>query len=316
MASLAFVGPHGAYISAGTYCFLPVRPFWYRLGLSWIPRYIILGTILGIYIVIYLYVRRKFRMIENDLDDVAVWRKNSGKERAIGNGAGGLDGEDSPQIAMRRSLPRLRHHGLISSTLTSRISEDGWMQQSNTIIFDGSGVDMHETQYKGEEDLHTSSQQKPGIVASSSATCTMLERPTLANPQPSSNQHSSIGASSVISIFEALKDSRLTTYAMDRIDQRLIRTTVRGDFSGPGSITPAGDQLRKTHVNLLRQLRLLFVYPVVYFLMLMIPFASHCLQYNDYYAQHPSFVLSCLVTIFVALQCTVDCYFFSTREKV
>ena len=35
MASLAFVNPDHGYMSQGTFCYLPVRPFWYRLALSW-----------------------------------------------------------------------------------------------------------------------------------------------------------------------------------------------------------------------------------------------------------------------------------------
>ena len=40
-ASLAFVNPGNAYVSSGNFCYLPKRPFWYRLALSWIPRYLV-----------------------------------------------------------------------------------------------------------------------------------------------------------------------------------------------------------------------------------------------------------------------------------
>lgn len=71
MASLAFVNPTGGYKSGGTSCHLPVRPFWYRLALGWIPRYIIFLTILGIDISIYFYIKHKFgdfatRVISSD----------------------------------------------------------------------------------------------------------------------------------------------------------------------------------------------------------------------------------------------------------
>src|SRR3979490_247116 len=60
MASLAFINPTGAYKAGGTSCHLPVRPFWYRLALSWIPRYLIFLAILGIDTAIYFYIRYKF----------------------------------------------------------------------------------------------------------------------------------------------------------------------------------------------------------------------------------------------------------------
>src|SRR5437016_4519563 len=60
-ASLAFINNNNdSYVSEGTYCYLPVRPFWYRLALTWIPRYLIFIIILGIYASIYYYVRYKF----------------------------------------------------------------------------------------------------------------------------------------------------------------------------------------------------------------------------------------------------------------
>src|ERR1700712_1876694 len=59
MASLAFINNSNSYVPEGTYCYLPVRPFWYRLALAWIPRYIIFIFILAIYLSIYYYVKYK-----------------------------------------------------------------------------------------------------------------------------------------------------------------------------------------------------------------------------------------------------------------
>ncbi|KAF2148880.1 hypothetical protein K461DRAFT_315839 [Myriangium duriaei CBS 260.36] len=41
MAALAFINKAGGYLSQGAFCTLPIRPFWYRLALSWIPRYLV-----------------------------------------------------------------------------------------------------------------------------------------------------------------------------------------------------------------------------------------------------------------------------------
>lgn len=61
MASLAFIAGDHAYLEQGAFCTLPVRPFWYRLALSWVPRYIILLFILSVYFIVYAYVRLKFK---------------------------------------------------------------------------------------------------------------------------------------------------------------------------------------------------------------------------------------------------------------
>ncbi|CAM1503292.1 Fc.00g080680.m01.CDS01 [Cosmosporella sp. VM-42] len=55
-AALAFINSPG-YVNTGNFCYLPVEPVWTRSALSWIPRYIAFGTILLTYLSIYIYVR-------------------------------------------------------------------------------------------------------------------------------------------------------------------------------------------------------------------------------------------------------------------
>jgi G protein-coupled receptor GPR1 len=64
MASLVFID-HGrkAYQPYITWCYLPVRPVWYRLWLSWIPRWIIIVAIISIYVSIYVYIKLQYREV-------------------------------------------------------------------------------------------------------------------------------------------------------------------------------------------------------------------------------------------------------------
>ena len=56
MAALAFVNPREGYQVAGAFCFLPIRPFWYRLALFWIPRYLIWIYVVFVAVRIYRHV--------------------------------------------------------------------------------------------------------------------------------------------------------------------------------------------------------------------------------------------------------------------
>ncbi|KAF2423600.1 hypothetical protein EJ08DRAFT_557427, partial [Tothia fuscella] len=56
LASLAFTNQDAPYTSQGAFCALPTKPIWYRLGLSWIPRYIIGLTVTGLAIAVYVHV--------------------------------------------------------------------------------------------------------------------------------------------------------------------------------------------------------------------------------------------------------------------
>ncbi|KAI9736407.1 MAG: hypothetical protein M1818_006140 [Claussenomyces sp. TS43310] len=71
----------------------------------------------------------------------------------------------------------------------------------------------------------------------------------------------------------------------------------------------------KTRLMIRRQLRFLFIYPLIYMGTWAAPFAMQVLQYDNRFALHPPFWLSCLEGTMMASQCAVDCWVFSTREK-
>lgn len=62
MASLAFINGEG-YSSFVCWCYLPQQPLWYRLVLSWVPRYIIVVIIFTVYGLIYFHVIREFKTL-------------------------------------------------------------------------------------------------------------------------------------------------------------------------------------------------------------------------------------------------------------
>jgi G protein-coupled receptor GPR1 len=64
MAGIAFINDgRKSYLPYITWCYLPVRPLWYRLVLSWVPRYLILIGIISIYVSIFIYVRLQYRAV-------------------------------------------------------------------------------------------------------------------------------------------------------------------------------------------------------------------------------------------------------------
>jgi G protein-coupled receptor GPR1 len=79
--------------------------------------------------------------------------------------------------------------------------------------------------------------------------------------------------------------------------------------------TFADAEMLRTRDKIRRQLRFLFIYPLVYIGMWILPFVSHVLQYDDKYAINPPFALTCVTTVSISIQAAVDCWLFSTREK-
>lgn len=61
LASLPYIGM--GYNSFVCWCYLPQKPVWYRLVLSWVPRYCIIIIIFSVYCLIYFYVLREFKAL-------------------------------------------------------------------------------------------------------------------------------------------------------------------------------------------------------------------------------------------------------------
>lgn len=98
MSSLAFLTRVPAYVDTGQYCYLPSKPWWIRMSLSWIPRYINMTLIIAMYCASYVYIRITMRRFRRQHASVPT----SLRERRIPD------------------TPTLTSHGLIPSPLESR----------------------------------------------------------------------------------------------------------------------------------------------------------------------------------------------------
>lgn len=209
MAALAFINPSSPYVSQGTNCYLPTRPIWYRLALSWIPRYLILCTILGIYLAIYLYTRAKFGDLDARLSTNSIASEDTTRyswtDRQSSWPMPSLDGTDDPQYAAP------------STELSSPVL-----------------------------DSPLGSQRADGAAISLSKSCELVSSP-LAKP-----------VNRTPTLLEALRDRTLNVAADKRVEYS------------------ANAALRQHHKAIKKQLRYLFVYPLVYLAMWIPAFVNHC----------------------------------------
>ncbi|KAF8532628.1 G protein-coupled glucose receptor regulating Gpa2-domain-containing protein [Trichophaea hybrida] len=253
MPSLAFLNQSPAYTAQGTFCYLPVRPFWFRLALAWIPRYLILLMIITVYATIYIYVRMKFRTFRTNV------------------GASTLDVETidlAPAEPFEESqrLPSLDSHGLIPP---SPCPVAGSGQSSDHFVPPFANALLAPPNDRTE--LSTSSDSQIGDSRRGSA--------VFPSGAPSSAE-----------------------------DRSSSVKRQQGEHT-------ANAEARRRRITISRQLRLLFIYPLVYALMWMPPLFSHALQFTDRFVQHPSFPLHCVVAFTLPFQCFVDCWLFTIREK-
>jgi G protein-coupled receptor GPR1 len=277
MAALAFVNPYSGYWAMGTYCMLPIRPFWYRLALTWIPRYIIILIIVGLAIAIYTQVGFEFR-------------KYSTFEESV-----------------RRSNMELVPEKL-QKTLKS-------------------------TTKRPQDDHRRASSMAHEILSSNreASFCTMTGQPLRLGQAPPQIPHRSVslpenvtqisthlGSSARPMLFPILSSLSETYPSSRAVSPGETNGEQQASSSAPSSPSQAPSISAQAHRQrrfISRQLRLLFIYPLVYTLMWLIPFVQHCTFYQDRWAQYPMYFLRIANVTCITLMGFVDCLVFSMREK-
>jgi G protein-coupled receptor GPR1 len=337
-ASLAFINQQGGYVLTGTYCYLPVRPFWYRLALSWIPRYLIFIVILGIYASIYYYVRYKFNDFSNNGEGTNPGTCNT--ESSAGQRV------RSTKRAIVPPTPTLVSHGLIPKSRQSSVIDNGPRKQSVSTV-GSSGppkrVGAHRFIWGSfSVDNGAFPSRPPSEPANIDADS--FTGPSTPFPLPPTSAHtitprpqgSDDSNTAVASRATSWRDAFVRRFSPDMSGNPSNKPSIVEIFAilrhhpdSSNNSTPisqlrlvnsrgqtfAAAEMLRTRDKIRRQLRFLFIYPLVYIGMWILPFVSHVLQYDDKFAANPPFGLTLVTTVCICSQAAVDCWLFSTREK-
>lgn len=296
MAALAFVNTDAgsaAYISQGALCSLPIRPFWYRLALSWIPRYLVWLFVVFVVLRIYYHVGKGFGIFR---------RQNSNSSTA---GKYTISRGTDPNATI---LPRRRGS-------TQMLAQQNLSSSETSTIEEGTSAEN-----VGQKDSAAES-----LVNSDDNTRTAArKRYTLDKPvdtplgSPGEDAAHPVRGESVSSTFdfENQQHSQLHN-VLSPIDENQgsgekQKANRRSKDAGAARNE---EEANKRGRAILRQVRLLFIYPVVYALFMALPFVNHCFSYSNYYAAHPIYIISALATFCFAFMGAADCLVFSLREK-
>ena len=296
VASLAFINDGNAYVTAGTLCFLPKRPFWYRLALSWIPRYVIITLILAMYAAVYVYVHIKFRGFRNlqasdSSRDSALISRRTADATILEPGSSqrtSVTAPVTPLASVPLTKPRLSRPGILRSL------------SSNTVIENG------ETRPPWES---MSFITQTHFTATAASQATPLGGSVSASPPPHEGTHSPASGSQSPPV-DRRQSEAPTNFTSDTV---VTHTVFESGLKNSEDGTV--DHLRNTRAAIRKQLRFLFIYPLIYVLMWTFPFANHISMYFTYIVQHPIFWLSIMSTLSLALQAGVNGLVFSIKEQ-
>ncbi len=273
IASLAFINNTG-YISITTWCYLPTKPIWYRLVLSWVPRYLIVLIMATIYISIYIHILKEFHVLGNNVNNLhsSQIQITAAQERK----------EKTPILIS--ILSKLRDNIMF---VVRRISAVSKCKNGTACIQSQTFNNINES--AGSSSITQLTENSPQI----------LQRTLTTTATNSSNINTNIHNNPSTN---EIPDNALAlnNYLHSRLRENIHQQTIT-DF----------DERRKM---IEKQVKSIFIYPLSYVFLWLAPFILQCLQFNYEEKHGPIFWLSCIVAWMQPFNCTIDTLVFLFRE--
>lgn len=280
LASLAFIRQEG-YHSFVCWCYLPQSPVWYRMVLSWGPRFAIVMAIFTSYSLIYFHVIREYRVLGSVFNTLPR-RDLSSEEPTFFSALKYFLQAAKFQIFPNLDIPDEEnyHHHRRQEALSASRSR---IQPSQSRITREQNLDRTATETVDFDDLSSSS--------SSSASTDDNDVNEYRNPDdldPITRTRSSDARLS--------NENRFNTRAND-IQLENLRN------------------FRKRQKIIKKQMKSIFVYPVAYIFVWTFPFILYCTQINHERQHGPIYWLNCMGAFMQPLNGLVDSLVFFYREQ-
>jgi hypothetical protein len=323
LSTLPFVNKNAAYTTqTSVFCALPMKPIWIRLVLVWIPRFIIGFVIAGLAIAVYVHVEIKFRGFSAsqrssrtsiNLQPLPI----TSKLRPSLQGKGKIETRTGTGSEKLSSLPILRlpqydQEARTASRLSSGLQSPKYVKIQ---VKDYASKEYFPQNFKSDRKQSSGTGASIGPSEKSAASLTVPPPSWMTSRLPSSDSalepaevppfkpsdepssdpaaRQSVGTSRRVSIEEPGKQAKLSGMRMS-----------------PPSSEAQSDSERKA---LKKQLRLIFVYPIVYVVLWTPPSIINIMMFFS--AAHLPTWLTILSTLCLTLMGGVDCAVFLWREK-
>jgi len=350
-ASLAFLD--GGYKNVGYFCYLPTGTGWARLALSWVPRHILFAIIILTYSCIYVYVRRRILNYERRAS-AAPHKQQNERRLTLPSAAVYRDRIRSFPSTLKPSAGRYKDR--IRSVSFGNTYATKWTEDTPTTgpiawnfpRFTEAPSSELESIATDEQDPHSSSTiELLGYPVPSVS-------PSLRASAQASSYHSSVSAESwklarvseettapalqppASTVGPVRPSSCATIPAMFPVCQKALRATEPplpptssssshpGDGDGDGaaltphiSHDPLTSHVSRNRDKIRRQLRSLFVYPLLYLVIWIFPLVNQGYGYRNsplLPGDRPAWVMVCSLAS-LAVQGLADSAVFTAREK-
>jgi G protein-coupled receptor GPR1 len=320
MASLAFVRHYRPYVGQGAYCYLPQRPLWYSLALSWVPRYLIFIIILVLYASIYSYVRYKFsgftklskRISIPPNDRVRTTSKESGfpsPPPLITHNSTPTTGQMLGTGSERSMTGSYDQVPISPEPQAHRFMWTSFVSGETSTLTESTIPSLQITMTTPSEDYFTTQSTPHTLEDSPPSANSQGQKPKLPSPpnqahlspqQPQTPNPLGIDIFTLLNQRPEVEDDPAPV-ALQLVNSRGADVTI--------------SEMIQTRDKIRRQLRHLFIYPLAYIGMWLVPLICQILQFDDRFAANLPFGLRCLSTICLCSQAAIECWLFSSREK-
>lgn len=344
LASIAFINKP-AYVNSGEYCYLPTHSGWSRQALSWIPRYVIFTTIIVIYACVYIYV--SFAMAKyGSLTNRTVIASSDGHSdhrrrrssvpkmpKLIYNGL------LSPTPSSSRRSSNSRRDSLLASIVPEKPTAGKNAQKSKRLAMPRpeQTIKWKSPNFGLDSAYSTDPAANGSLTLDTTLLATQLRRtPEIApipdlpippgsclgqdvadsGPAPSTSGSAPTGIRSFWNRSLALGSQRPSLVSLSNIISMLRRgsrnssTDVPSVVLTPRTIHATG--MQQTREDMKRQTRYLFVYPLVYVIVWLMPLVAHIIRSRGH---KTPFAIDLLSLISLCIQGAVDALVFSLRER-
>jgi hypothetical protein len=329
LASLAFIGPNGGYAPDGSVCWLPIRPVWYSLALSWIPRYVIFVIITSLAIAVYSHVGNQFKSFHRSWNLHFKPSKSpktvTPKPRAISNIEDGKTTKFSSgnePITLSPAFQAQSNSQLLSpfvplAELSTHQSGDIKGQRRYTT--DKGSTPAHRNPFSLLSSKSLPS--KKATIRHSSACITTLETDNQ-SPEIGTCRRISVATNGTCQSGQTQKSSQTMPIFNSPSDLSLTNLTASPSVNaeqeleqGLTNLSVGQSALEVRRQTMIKQLKTTFIYPMVYIALWTIPFVLHCMQYRTEYAMNPPSALAALSTCSIASMGLFDAACFLVRER-
>ncbi|CAI4322432.1 CNT_collapsed_G0008600.mRNA.1.CDS.1 [Saccharomyces cerevisiae] len=317
----------GGYKPWSAWCYLPPKPYWYKIVLSWGPRYFIIIFIFAVYLSIYIFITSESKRIKAQIGDFNhnVLEEEKEKKKLFGLGHWGKAKwyfRSYFKLPLLHLLRNLKNFFTISFIDPNEETDDSG-SSNGTFNFGESSNEIptlfRKTNTGSDENVSASggvrlldyNSAKPLDMSKYA----MSEQPDLERNNPFDCENDiTLNPSELVS---KQKEHKVTfSVENEGLDTRKNRcenssfTNVQQHFQAQ-----TYKQMEKRRAQIQKNLRAIFIYPLSYIGIWLFPIIADALQYNHEIKHGPTMWVTYIDTCVRPLSCLVDVIVYLFKEK-